>query len=177
MSSTNPVKRHIALIGYRGVGKSSVAEGLHHALGYPLVDSDSEIVKIAGKSIPDIFKEDSEDAFRLLESKVIESTCLSDDPVIISTGGGAVMAVRNRELLSIHSYVILLWASEDIIFQRITGDTNRPPLTELSLREEIHRLLKIRTPQYRSIKDFEIDCSSEPVDAIVESIVQQIKSR
>ena len=150
---------------------------LHKILGLPILDSDVEIIKIAGKQVPDIFQEDGEDAFRQLESQVISKICLREDPVILATGGGAVMDLTNRDLLRKHCFVILLSAPENIIFQRITGDTNRPPLTELSLKEEIHRLLQIRNPQYQAIKDFEIDTSNQPIHATVKSIVQHIKSR
>ncbi len=157
MSSTNPVKRHIILIGFRGVGKTSVAKVLKKKLKLPLYDSDKEIVKESGLSIPEIFTIHGESYFRTLEEKVIQDLCLNIDPIILSTGGGVILSEQNRLILKANGIIILLTASEKTIFNRIQGDKNRPALTNKEFLEEIQVLINYRNPLYQLLKDFEVD--------------------
>ncbi|MDH4128023.1 MAG: shikimate kinase [Spirochaetota bacterium] len=176
MSSLNPDKRHIILIGFRGVGKSVIASLLKDKLNYPLFDSDNEIVKDYGKPIPKIFEEDGENCFRSLEEKIIKQICLIQHPVILSTGGGAILSPKNRLTLKENGFVILLSASEETIFNRIKDDKNRPPLTDKGFREEISYILNARQEFYQETKDIEINTTHLSPDEIVNSIVSFLKN-
>ncbi|GMT50015.1 MAG: shikimate kinase [bacterium] len=174
MLSTSRVKSHVILIGYRGVGKTTIGQLLGARLQCPFRDSDTEIVNDTGLSIPQIFKEHGEDYFRRIEQQVIQRLCQVSDPIILSTGGGAVLSSVNRELMKKYGTIVLLKASEDIIFQRIHEDLNRPPLTSHDLKKEIREVLKIRNPLYQGIKDLAIDTESYSPNDAVTAILEYI---
>ncbi len=174
-SSISQNKRHIILVGFRGVGKSSIAELLSKRLCYPFYDSDRDITNITNLSVSDIFKIHKENYFRQIEEYIIEMRCLSLSPIILSTGGGVVISKRNRDIITKSGTVILLTASENTILDRIKRDNKRPPLTDKPIRDEITHLLSLRKPYYSSIKDFEIDTSFISPNDAVERIIHCIQ--
>lgn len=176
MLSTNQNKRHIILIGYRGTGKSTIGSLLKKKLGLPLFDSDREIEKTEKRSIPEIFKESGEDKFRQLEEKCILNLCSTINPIVISTGGGAVLSAKNREILKDKGFVFLLSADEKTIYDRISNDSNRPSLTDLSLKDEIRSVLEFRMPLYKECMDFEISTIKKSPEEICNSILDQLNN-
>ena len=97
---------NIALIGMAGCGKSSIGRLLAKETGKQFLDADTEIEKLAGKTIPEIFAEDGEDAFRNLETQVLEQLG-KQSGLVIATGGGCVTRERNYPLL--HQNSRILW--------------------------------------------------------------------
>ena len=96
---------NIVLIGYRGTGKSTVGKVLAARLGWPLVSTDVEIVRRAGRSVPEIVTQHGWEHFRDLESTVCRDFA-AQDKLIIDTGGGAIWcpkakSARSSSLLSI----------------------------------------------------------------------------
>ncbi|MBR4205413.1 MAG: shikimate kinase [Clostridia bacterium] len=140
------VKRNIALIGMPGAGKSTLGRALARQLGRDFVDLDDEIVKAAGKPIPEIFAEDGEPAFRDLESACLAQISARSS-LVIATGGGAVIRAENRRLLRQNSTAVLL--------RRPLGelDSNGRPLSKLHSAEE---LWAARRAYYESAADAEI---------------------
>ena len=146
----------IVLTGFRGTGKTRTGELLAHMLGVPFRDTDAEIEKSAGMPVYEIFRRYGEDYFRRLERDAIAS--LPDGDSVISTGGGAVQDPENVAGLRAGSVVVLLTADDRTIEQRISH-TERPSLTKMPLREEIHELQEIRRARYVSSSDFSVDTS------------------
>ncbi|HTY14343.1 MAG TPA: shikimate dehydrogenase [Methanoregulaceae archaeon] len=144
----------IVLTGFRGTGKTRTGELLAHMMGVPFLDTDAEIEKNAGMPIYEIFRRYGEDYFRRLEVDAIAS--LPSDDSVISTGGGSVQNPDNVAGLRSGSIVVLLTASDRAVEERI-ANTERPSLTKMPLREEIHELQKIRRIRYVSSSDFCID--------------------
>ncbi len=91
-------KRNIVLTGMPSSGKSTIGKRLADELGMQLIDTDDEIENVAGKTIPEIFKESGENGFRDIESKVVAEVS-SKQNCIIATGGGAVLREQNITLL------------------------------------------------------------------------------
>lgn len=116
---------NIALIGFMGSGKTTVGELLAKKLQMQFVETDEEIVKREGKSIPDIFSEKGEPYFRDIEKKVIAEVSANDNQ-IISCGGGVVLNKENIIELKKNSVVILLDVSLDVAWERVQENTNRP---------------------------------------------------
>ncbi|WP_094093499.1 shikimate kinase [Paenibacillus physcomitrellae] len=141
-----PEQENWILIGMMGTGKSTVAELLAHKTGRKLVDLDAEIVKAAGCPIPEIFERQGEAAFRQLESVVL-ARILEDKPVILATGGGAVLNPDNCRLMLDKGWVVALKADADTILRRVGEDSNRPLLAG-GARERILRLLEERKNAY-----------------------------
>lgn len=98
---------NIALIGMPGSGKTTVGRELARRLDRKFMDMDDEIVKKAGKSIPQIFAEEGEEAFRSLETQVL-SELSGESGLVIATGGGVVTRARNLPLLRRNSRIVRL---------------------------------------------------------------------
>ena len=103
---------HIILIGMPASGKTAVGQALADRLGLPFFDCDQAVSHLAGRSIPEIFAGEGEDAFRPLERRALEELCARAAPGIIATGGGAVERPDNCALLRGSGTVF--WLDRDI---------------------------------------------------------------
>jgi shikimate kinase len=143
---------NIILIGYRGTGKTSIAEQLGKHLQRQVYDSDPEIECLAGKSIADIFAQDGETVFRDQEETVIAEILRRSAPFVLATGGGAVLRSATRQRLRDAGRVIWLTAAPETILRRIASDassrTTRPNLTSLPPLDEIKAMLEKREMFY-----------------------------
>ena len=158
----------VALIGFRGSGKSVVGRALAELLGGCLVDTDDEIVKRAGKSIAEIFADEGEATFRRMERETVMRV-MADGPAVVSVGGGAVLDPVNVKALRDAAVVVWLTAPAEVLWGRIASDpqtkASRPALTESSGIEEVERLLTQRTPLYESASDLTVETSGiSPVE-------------
>jgi len=164
----------IILIGYRATGKTTVAKKLAAKLGISACDSDVEIERRAGKNIAAIFAQDGESAFRDLEESVIAEILAQPEPVVLATGGGAILRSTTRERLRQSGRVIWLTATPETILHRMTNDaatqTMRPNLTSLPMHEEIVTILEQRKPLYAETAHEIFDTETQTVDEIVEKV-------
>ena len=122
--------RHAALVGLMGAGKTSVGQSLAELLDLPFVDCDARISAAAGKSIPEIFAADGEARFRRLESEILQALLGADAPSVIATGGGVVLAERNRSLLRSRAVVCWLQAEPPVLAARVGAGIGRPLLLD-----------------------------------------------
>ena len=157
---------NLVLIGYRGTGKSTVAELIATRLGWQAVSTDAQIVEKAQRSIPDIVAGDGWEYFRNLETEVC--LALKDrDQLVIDTGGGLILRPENVEALKPNSLIFWLTATVPTITRRISTDTQRPSLTSgKTFVEEIQEVLIERTPKYQAAADHTIatdDLSPEEI--------------
>ena len=163
------------LIGYRGTGKTTVAQKLAARLGIPACDSDVEIERCAGKSIADIFAQDGESAFRDREESVIAEILSWSVSLVLATGGGAILRSSTRGRLRQAGRVIWLTATPETILHRISSDaasqTMRPNLTALPMCEEIVAVLEQRTSLYAETAHESLDTESLTPEEIVETIL------
>jgi shikimate dehydrogenase len=159
----------IILIGYRGTGKTSVGRALARELHLPFIDTDALIENGEAMRIGEIFRQKGEACFRNLEKGVIQA--LPRDDAVVSTGGGAILDPENVKMLRAGSTVFLLSADPDTIVRRIRN-SQRPPLTELSLADEVRHLLEIRAPYYRSAADYCLDTGTQEVPVLVHMILR-----
>src|SRR6188508_160803 len=141
---------HITLIGFMGTGKSTVARLLAERLGWDVVDADLLIEEKAGKSIPAIFAEDGELAFRKLEAQMFASFA-GRTRVIVAAGGGAPLLDETRKAIVDSGLVVCLEAAPETIASRIRSsstDDERPLLTEANPLARIKRLKGQRAAMY-----------------------------
>jgi shikimate kinase len=141
------ISNNIILVGMMATGKSTVGAILAEELGYELVDLDHVIAESEGRSIPEIFAEDGEGYFRKLESGTLERM-LQGENRIISTGGGAVLAAGNAELMLANGLVVALTADEEEILARVSENLDRPLLAG-NAKERIGRIMEERRDAYR----------------------------
>ena len=148
--------QNIVLIGMPGCGKSTVGEALAEARNRTFVDADAEIVKLAGKSIPEIFAEDGEAVFRDFETQVLSDlgkrSCL-----VIATGGGCVTRQRNYRLL--HQNSTIFWLKRDLNLLPTDG---RP----LSQANKLADMYEIRRPLYEAFADCIVDNNGPLADTV-----------
>ncbi len=146
-------QKNIVLIGMPGCGKSTVGELLAKKLQRELLDTDSEIVKADGRTIPEIFKENGEPFFRKLETEAAKNVGKQLGK-IIATGGGAVMKKENRDALKQNGTVIYL--KKDLSLLATDG---RP----LSKDEKaVKKLYEERKETYETFADFTVEVSPDP---------------
>ena len=156
------------LLGFMGVGKSSVAPFLDGRF----VDMDQVIEEKIGMSIADCFAKEGEASFRQIESETLEALLQEGDDVIISTGGGVVVTERNRQLLKKNSkYNIWLHASFDVVYDRIKNDTkNQRPLFLNHSKEEFKAIYDGRMALYQSLADLVITVDNRTPEEVARFI-------
>lgn len=140
--------RNIALVGFMGVGKTTVGGILAHLLQYEFLDTDRIIEARENRRISDLFATEGEAYFREKEHALcreLESTTGK----VISTGGGLFVNPANQESLRRHALVACLWASPETIYARLRHQTHRPLLQTPDPLATIRELLERRSPAYR----------------------------
>jgi shikimate kinase len=140
--------RNIALVGFMGVGKSTVGQVLAAILGFEFYDTDRVIETRAGKKISDIFAQDGEARFRAMESELAREL-EARQGMVISTGGGLVVNPDNMASLKKHALVVCLWASPAVIFNRVRHQVHRPLLQTPDPEAKIMEMLELRRPAYQ----------------------------
>lgn len=169
---TRPVNR-VLLIGMMGAGKSTTGTLLADRLGWPYLDSDDEVERQTGLTVPEIWKSRGEPAFRAEESKVLAQACTSEGPVVVSVAGGAVLDPDNRALLRRSGLVVWLRAETATLAVRVGAGAGRP-LLEDGPAAALSRLMLERAPVYAELADkvFDVDHMSPPqvADAIADAV-------
>ena len=160
------VGKNLYLVGYRGSGKTTVAQHLAVRLGWPWVDADARLEERAGNSIREIFATAGEGAFRDLESQVLTDLAAQGSviPTVVALGGGAILREENRQIMAQTGYAIWLRAQPEVLARRIAADPTtaerRPNLTAVGGLEEIRSLLAQREPLYQAVAQqvIDVDC-------------------
>ena len=140
------MKTSLALIGFMGTGKTAVGKLLAQKLGKTFFETDVLIERKAGKSIPEIFRQEGEIGFRELEIEVIKEIAGRKNAVI-ACGGGAVLNTINIDRLKQECVIVCLAASPGVILERTSADKDGRPLLAVADRlRQIKELLKFRRP-------------------------------
>ncbi len=171
-------KRNIYLIGPMGTGKTAVGKHLARVLAMPFVDSDAEVERAAGVDIPYIFDEEGEPGFRRREHQALVELC-AREPMVLATGGGAVLDPANRELLKQSGVVVFLQTSVQQQLQRVGNGRGRPLLKggREGLREKLEQLRITRDPLYRETADVIISTDGRRVPRVAELILRELGLR
>jgi len=167
----------VVLIGPRASGKSTVANALRFALGFPVISIDKVIEENAECSIPAIVEKEGWDAFRTRENDAIKDLDDTDD-TIIDVGGGAVMYHNNADLLKDgESCIVYLTASTEELMKRVSENEDRPSLTgNASAADEMAKILAERTPTYEKLADHTFRTDEISAEDIAEQIRDIVES-
>jgi len=169
------MKTNIALIGFMGAGKTAVGRALAEKLSKEFIELDPAIERKAGKSIPEIFADDGEIAFRELEISVIREVSGGKN-LVIACGGGVVLNKINIDRLRQTSRLVYLTVSPGVILERTTADeTERPLLKVADPALAIKELMRFRRPFYERAADIKIDTSRLGIGSVVERIIGKLK--
>ena len=168
------MKTNVALIGFMGSGKTTVGKILAEKLNKQFVEMDSLIEQKAGKSIPQIFAQDSEIAFRQLEIETTKEVAGSKNHVI-ACGGGIVLNKINIDRLKDKAVIVYLTASPAAILKRTAADKNKRPLLKNNKAVTIGELLKFRKPFYERMADIRINTSGLDLNSAADKIITRLK--
>ena len=158
-----------------GTGKTAVGKALAEKLGKEFFELDPLIEKKAGKTIPAIFKEDGEIAFREFEIEAIKEVN-KERNAVIACGGGVVLNKINIDRLKEEAVIVCLTASPRVILRRTSRDAEeRPLLTVANHALTIKELLRFRRPFYERAADTTVNTSRLDIDSVVTQIIAKIK--
>ena len=139
------------LYGPPASGKSTWAKRIAAATGWTLVDLDAEIVKAAGRSIPEIFEKEGEKGFREVEKRCLATVCGDRNVAaptgrVIALGGGALLDSESRKIAEAAGRVVVLDCPIETLKARITGG-DRPLSADTA---KLEALVKSRAVHYAS---------------------------
>ena len=164
---------NIFLVGMMGAGKTTVGRLLASFLEKKFYDSDREIQKRTGVSIPLIFEIEGEAGFRKRETEML-SELLKTGNIVLATGGGAVLSAENREMLKRSGTVIYLRATIDDLWRRTRHDKNRPLLQTQDPRTKLTELYAQRDPLYRETAHIIVESGKRSARHLAQLLAQQL---
>ena len=186
-----------------GCGKSSVGRKLSQLLCCPFMDLDQVIEERAGRTIPEIFSQDGEPAFRSMESEILKEIVGQTDKrpqdsesLVLALGGGAVMTAECAEIVHSDTICIYLKASVETLMEHLSGQTdNRPLLSQkhslneistrhceesegrrgnLELETRINEIMALRSATYEKTAHIIIDIDGKSIEAIASEIISRL---
>jgi shikimate kinase len=167
-------KRNVFLIGPMGSGKSAVGRLLARLLDAPFYDSDAEVERRTGVDIPYIFEKEGEAGFRQREREALE-VLTQIEPIVLATGGGAVLLADNRGYLAERGCVVYLQASVEQQAHRVRHARHRPLLMNVDPETKLAQLMSERAPLYLAVADITVATDGRKVQNVAEEIVRGLK--
>ena len=161
--------KNIFIIGSMGSGKTSIGKILAKNNHLSFLDTDHEIIRSCGYSIPDIFEKFGEEHFRNLETEQLRKMDAIENHVI-STGGGIILKDDNKKLMKDLGIIIFLDINIDSQVDRVKNRKNRPLLSNKNLKDNLLSLKEIRDPIYKKISNYIIDVSGKERDQVINEI-------
>ena len=162
----------LVLVGPPGAGKTTVGQLLAERLNLPFRDTDVDVERTTGKTIPELFFDEGEAAFRSLEEDAV-SQALQDHDGVLSLGGGAVLSAGTRRRLAGHRVVFLSVGLSDAT-KRVGMSAARPVLA-LNPRAQLALLLEQRLPLYREVATVAVDTTGKEPEQVADEVVAALR--
>ena len=168
--------KKVVLIGPPGAGKSTIGKALAKEIATEFVDSDSEIERITGKKISDIFVEEGEAVFRKTEVEVV-TALLDGFEGVIALGGGAPINTQIQEALTGVEYpVIFIDVSISQAANRIGFNKDRPLLL-INPRQQWMNLMSERRPIYEKLASQTVNSDNQKPHEVAKLISEKLKAK
>jgi shikimate kinase len=168
--------KKVVLIGPPGAGKSTIGKALAKEIATEFIDSDSEIERITGKKISDIFVEEGEAVFRKTEVEVV-TALLDGFEGVIALGGGAPINTQIQEALTGVEYsVIFIDVSISQAANRIGFNKDRPLLL-INPRQQWMNLMSERRPIYEKLASQTVNSDSQKPHEVAKLISEKLKAK
>lgn len=161
----------IILVGMMGAGKTTVGRSLADRLGWRHCDSDEQVMEATGRTVPELFADHGEDAFRAEEARVLARALTGDEPVVVSAAGGVVLSAANRDLIASSGLVVWLRADPELLARRVGTGTGRP-LLDGDPASRLVALDAVRRPLYETLAQVTIDVDDLTPSEVVERILE-----
>ncbi len=175
-TATWRLKKTVVMVGMMGAGKTAIGRALAGRLGVPFLDSDAEIERAANMSIPEIFTRDGEPFFRDKEAQVI-ARLLVEERGILSTGGGAFLAGRNRQVIAERGVAVWLNADLNTLWSRVKHKDTRPLLRTVDPRATLTEIYNTRVPIYAEAEIQVLSDSGVSIDQMVDRVINALRAR
>jgi shikimate kinase len=166
----------ILLVGMMGAGKTTVGQALARRLGAAYFDSDRQVERRTGLTVPEIFAARGEAAFRAEEREALVEALGSEGPVVVSVAGGAVLDADNRRMLRQGGTVVWLRADVETLAARVGAGAGRPLLGG-DPAAALAQLYEVRRPVYAEVADVVVDVDELTPDEAVERILAATGAR
>ncbi|UNT96107.1 shikimate kinase [Allobaculum mucilyticum] len=165
---------NIFLIGFMGVGKSTISKTLKQTFAMDVIEMDQIIAERNGMSISEIFDLRGEEYFRNEETELLKECSKAKDQ-IISCGGGVAMRQVNVDEMKKSGKIVLLTASPSTILKRVEDSHDRPLLENNKTVEHITSMMEAREPAYQGAADIVINTDGKDAREICEEIIARVK--
>jgi shikimate kinase len=161
------------VVGPPGAGKTTVGKAIAELLGVPFLDTDAIIEQRAGKPIPEIFFDEGEDHFRVMEQAAIADS-LESFAGVLALGGGAILNEATRTALDKHTVIFLSVELPDAV-KRVGLGAGRP-LLAVNPRATLKYLMDERRPHYASVATHTIKTDGRSPQEVAEELVTFLKA-
>ncbi|MBS7390618.1 MAG: shikimate kinase, partial [Fibrobacter sp.] len=171
------MKKTVYFTGFMASGKSRIGRAIAERLHAPLIDTDALIVERQGKSISEIFETQGEVAFRKMELDVIQEIAADPKPKVVALGGGTLTQASVVSLIRKTGLIVRLWATPEVLSERIGRKDTRPLMAGLSPEE---RLVKIKTmlaerePRY-ALADFSVESTNDSEEKVISAVLRGLQ--
>ena len=156
----------VFFVGFMVAGKTSTSRRLARQCGLATIDLDAYIERRERRAINQIFAEQGEQAFRDMETQVLDEFA-HKGPMLVSCGGGIVLREENREILKNNGFVVYLQVTAEQAVERVGDVSTRPLFKNL---ETARQTIAGRLPMYEDVASVSIDTVGKSINVVAQEI-------
>ena len=165
---------HVFIVGMMGSGKTTIGRLLAERLGWRHLDSDEQVGRDTGQTVPEIFAQRGEPAFRAAEARALAAAAVMDTPTVVSVAGGAVLDPDNRHVLQHNGVVVWLRARVDTLARRVGDGAGRPLLGD-DPAAALRHLYAQRRPVYQELAQVVVDVDGVDARTVAERVLAALQ--
>ena len=167
--------RHLVLVGLMGTGKTTIGRRCAERLDRPFVDTDDVVETLTGMPFTEFWAAHGEAGFRSLEKQAVADVSESPEPLVIASGGGAVLDAENRARFRATGVVVWLQAPVEVLVRRVGTGASRPLLAG-DPAGALRRLGATREATYEAAAHATVD-TDDAIDAVADAVLAAFTAR